>query len=137
SSMGGALGVLLAHWGVDALLAFAPSNIPRLESVSIDKTVLLFSGATVCFVSIALGVFTALRAASVGDGQAALQTRGQTESREKQWAGKVISIGQLAAALEITFPAHCFSRDSVWPREKQWAGKVISIGQLAAALEIT
>src|SRR5438876_504154 len=62
SSMGGALGVLLAHWGVDALLAFAPSNIPRLESVSIDKTVLLFSGATVCFVSIALGVFTALRA---------------------------------------------------------------------------
>src|SRR5437762_2795539 len=37
SSMGGALGVLLAHWGVDALLAFAPSNIPRLESVSIDK----------------------------------------------------------------------------------------------------
>ncbi len=101
SSMGGALGVLLAHWGVDALLAFAPSNIPRLESVSIDKTVLIFSGATVFFVSIALGVFTALRAASVGDGQAALQTRGQTESREKQWAGKLISIGQLAAALVL------------------------------------
>jgi putative ABC transport system permease protein len=99
SSMGGALGVLLAHWGVDALLALAPSGLPRLESVSIDKAVLLFSGATVFFVSIALGVFTALRAASVADGQLALQTRGQTESREKQRAGKLISIGQLAAAL--------------------------------------
>ncbi len=99
SSMGGALGVLLAHWGVDALLAFAPSNIPRLESVSIDKTVLVFSGATVFFVSIALGVFTALRAASVAGGQ--LQTRGQTESPEKQRAGKLISIGQLAAALVL------------------------------------
>ena len=105
SSMGGALGVLLAHWGVDALLAFAPSGLPRLESVSIDKTVLLFSGATVFFVSIALGVFTALRAASVGDGQLALQTRGQTESREKQRAGKLISIGQLAAALVLLIGA--------------------------------
>ena len=99
SSIGGALGVLFAHWAVDALLAFAPSNIPRLESVSINKAVLLFSGATVFFVSIALGVFTALRAASAGDGQAALQTRGQTESREKHRAGRLISIGQLAAAL--------------------------------------
>jgi len=105
SSMGGALGVLLAHWGVDALLAFAPSGLPRLESVSIDKTVLLFSGATVFFVSIALGVFTALRAASVADGQLALQTRGQTESREKQRAGKLISIGQLAAALVLLIGA--------------------------------
>jgi putative ABC transport system permease protein len=105
SSMGGALGVLLAHWGVDALLAFAPSGLPRLESVSIDKTVLLFSGATVFFVSIALGVFTALRAASVSDEQLALQTRGQTESREKQRAGKLISIGQLAAALVLLIGA--------------------------------
>jgi len=101
SSIGGALGVLFAHWAVDVLLAFAPSNIPRLESISIDKTVLLFSSATVFFVSIALGVFTALRAASVGDGQLALQPRGQTESREKHRAGKLISIGQLAAALVL------------------------------------
>ena len=101
SSIGGALGVLLAHWGVDALLAFAPSGIPRLESVSIDKTVLLFSAATVVFVSIALGVFTALRAATAGDGQLALQTRGQTESRKEQRVGRLISIGQLAAALVL------------------------------------
>ena len=105
STMGGALGVLLAHWGVDALLAFAPSGLPRLDSVAIDKTVLLFSGATVLFVSIALGIFTALRAASVGDGQLALQTRGQTESCEKQRAGRLISIGQLAAALVLLIGA--------------------------------
>src|SRR5215467_4739651 len=101
SSLGGALGVLFAHWGVDALLAFAPSGIPRLESVSIDKIVLLFSAATVSLVSVALGVFTSFRAASCGDGQLALQTRGQTESREKQRIGKLISIGQLAAALVL------------------------------------
>jgi len=113
SSMGGALGVLLAHWGVDALLALAPSGLPRLESVSIDKTVLLFSGATVFFVSIALGVFTALRAAFVADGQLALQTRGQTESREKQRAGKLISIGQLAAALVLLIGAGLLGK-SLW-----------------------
>ncbi len=105
SFIGGALGVLFAHWGVDALLAFAPSGIPRLESVSIDRTVLLFSAATVFFVSIALGVFTAMRAATLDDGKLALQTRGQTESREKQRAGKLISIGQLAAALVLLIGA--------------------------------
>ena len=101
SLLGGSLGVLLANWGVNALLAFAPPDIPRLESVSIDKTVLLFSAGTIFFVSIALGVFTALRAASLADTQSAAQTRGQTESREKQRVGRALSATQLAAALVL------------------------------------
>jgi putative ABC transport system permease protein len=99
SLIGGALGVLLANWGVNALLAFAPPDLPRLESVSIDKVVLLFSAGTIFLVSIALGILTALRASSVVDGQATLQTRGQTDSPQKQRAGRILSIGQLAAAL--------------------------------------
>jgi ABC-type antimicrobial peptide transport system permease subunit len=99
SLIGGTLGVLLANWGVNALLAFAPPNMPRLQSVSIDRTVLLFSTGTIFLVSIALGILTALRASFLADGQAALQSRGQTDSLQKHQVGRLLSIGQLASAL--------------------------------------
>jgi ABC-type antimicrobial peptide transport system permease subunit len=37
--MGGALGLLLAFWGIDALLALSPSDIPRLDATGIDRRV--------------------------------------------------------------------------------------------------
>jgi len=43
SMLAGAVGLLLASWGIDALLAFAPSDIPRLETISLDGRVLLFT----------------------------------------------------------------------------------------------
>jgi putative ABC transport system permease protein len=41
--MGGVLGLLLAWWGHDALLAFSPSDIPRLKEAGIDGRVLGFT----------------------------------------------------------------------------------------------
>jgi putative ABC transport system permease protein len=41
--MGGALGVLLAFWGVQLLVAFGPDNIPRLSEVTLDLRVLGFT----------------------------------------------------------------------------------------------
>ena len=34
--VGGGLGVLLAVWAIDLLVAFAPANIPRVREVSVD-----------------------------------------------------------------------------------------------------
>jgi predicted permease len=45
SMLGGALGFLLAVWGTDALLALAPSGLPRLGEVSVDAGVLGFTVA--------------------------------------------------------------------------------------------
>jgi putative ABC transport system permease protein len=44
-AVGGALGLLLATWGVRILLQFTPKDIPRLEGVGVDRWTLLF---TVC-----------------------------------------------------------------------------------------
>jgi predicted permease len=49
---GGVLGVLLAAWGVDGLVALAPRTIPRLEEVKLDGTVLTFA----LLISLASGV---------------------------------------------------------------------------------
>ena len=41
--VGGAVGVLAAHWGVEALVALAPPSLPRAAEVDIDGRVLGFS----------------------------------------------------------------------------------------------
>jgi len=64
SFAGGALGILSAVWGVDALLALAPSDLPRLQDVAVNLPVLLFSLLLSVAVAAGLGIFTALRATS-------------------------------------------------------------------------
>jgi putative ABC transport system permease protein len=43
SAVGGAIGLLLAGWGVQLLLGLTPKSIPRLEGVSVDRWTLLFT----------------------------------------------------------------------------------------------
>jgi len=43
AALGGASGLLLAYWGVQALVALNPPDIPRLDQVSIDGRVLGFT----------------------------------------------------------------------------------------------
>src|ERR1041385_6400633 len=46
--LGGISGLLLAFWGLDALLALSPSNLPRLNEVSLDGRVLSFALIVSC-----------------------------------------------------------------------------------------
>jgi putative ABC transport system permease protein len=109
--IGGGLGVLLAYWGLDGLLALAPANLPRLENVSISMPVLVFSLATVFMVSIALGLFTAMRSAS-SDARAALGEGSQRQigTRHAQRTGRLIAAGQLATALVLLVGAGLLGR---------------------------
>src|ERR1041385_326924 len=43
SICGGAAGVRLAKWGLDALLVLAPTNLPRSGEIKLDSGILLFS----------------------------------------------------------------------------------------------
>ena len=56
SLAGGALGLLLASWGIDLLIAYGPTNVPRLHAVSLDRYVLFFT----LFVSTLTGVLFGL-----------------------------------------------------------------------------
>jgi putative ABC transport system permease protein len=56
SLAGGCLGLLLAFWGTEALIALAPDNIPRLNEVGVDASVFGFTLA----VSLVTGVFFGL-----------------------------------------------------------------------------
>src|SRR3954470_24770638 len=62
-SLGGALlGVLLAAWGVDALVALAPKTIPRLDEGRLDSAVLGFALGISLLSGLIAGVMPALQA---------------------------------------------------------------------------
>ncbi|HYP15458.1 MAG TPA: ABC transporter permease, partial [Bryobacteraceae bacterium] len=62
---GSAAGILLAVFALDALLFLAPANVPRLEEVSLDWTVLIFSVALAFVCSLLFGLAPALQASRV------------------------------------------------------------------------
>ena len=111
STVGGALGVLAAVWGLNGLLAIAPGNLPRVEEVGVNVPVLLFSLAVVFLVAIGLGIFSAVRATS-GDPRAALNEGSQRQSGSvgKQRLGRLIIAGQLATTLVLLVGAGLLGR---------------------------
>jgi predicted permease len=65
AGMGGALGLLLAYWGVKAVLGSLPGALPRANEVSLDSRVLLFTMALSLFAGIIFGLAPALKTSRV------------------------------------------------------------------------
>ncbi len=63
SVIGAAAGLLLAFGGIRLLGAYSPGNIPRLEFVSLDAPVILFTLLLTCITALIFGLAPALRAA--------------------------------------------------------------------------
>ena len=60
--IGGTLGLLLALWGVDLLVALGPADLPRVKEIAIDGRVLLFTFAVALVVGVVFGLVPALQA---------------------------------------------------------------------------
>lgn len=75
--LAGAVGLLIASWGIQALLSFSPPNIRNLDSVAIDARVLAFTTIVSLLTSLLFGLAPALKisqsqpAAALKDGRSA------------------------------------------------------------------
>lgn len=58
---GGALGLLLAYAGTEALVAARPADIPRLDEIALDWTVVSFTLAVTTIASLVFGLLPALQ----------------------------------------------------------------------------
>ena len=97
---GGALGVLLAYWGLDTLVAAAPIDLPRLNEVHIDERVLLFACAISLLTGLIFGALPAWRSLrSVPLDALKSGGRGNTEGRGG------LRLRNLLVALEVGISA--------------------------------
>jgi putative ABC transport system permease protein len=54
--VGGAVGLLLAIWGLDLLVSLKPANLPRLAEIGVNRTVFLFTAAVSVFTGVLFGL---------------------------------------------------------------------------------
>lgn len=103
---GGAVGVLLALWGVDALLALQPEGIPRLTEVKLDGQALLFLLGVSLLAGIISGFAPALMA-KAKNLQLVLKESGQRSGAGAGRGGlrSVLVIGEAALSLMLLIGA--------------------------------
>ena len=110
SLSGGALGVLAAVWGLQALLAVFPGVLPPNRHVEINTPVLAFSFLLCVIVAAALGVFSGLRSSYGVQQSLAAGGRSQTGEFISHRIGRAIVAGQLAVTLALVAGAALLGR---------------------------
>ncbi len=65
ATIGGAAGVVLAQWAIEALRVLGPEHLPRLQAVSLDGRILLFSLGLTLLTGVLFGLAPALQAGNV------------------------------------------------------------------------
>jgi putative ABC transport system permease protein len=100
--LGGLLGLVLAHWGKDLLVAFISPNLPALEPIVLDYRVLGFSLALAVVTGLAFGIVPALQASKVSLNEALKEaSRSVSESRSGLLFRNVLTVGETALALVL------------------------------------
>jgi predicted permease len=100
--LGGALGLGVAYGAVRVLIAMAPAHLPRLNDISIDPSVMLFTLAIALLTGILFGTIPVIKYAGPRIGNV-LRAGGRTssQSRERHRARAVLVVVQVALAMVL------------------------------------
>ena len=106
SLTGGALGAIVAGWLLMLVRLQAPSDLPRIDELSLDHTALGFSLLLSMGSAVLFGLWPAWRAARV-DPQEVLQASGRssTEDRGTRFAGKLLVALEVALSTVLLLSA--------------------------------
>ncbi|HMB53542.1 MAG TPA: FtsX-like permease family protein, partial [Thermoanaerobaculia bacterium] len=113
AAVGGLLGVLLAVWGLEAVVRWGPSDVPRLEAIQLSWPTLGFTVAVAVGAALLIGLVTAVAllrltpADSLSSGQ-----RGSIDRGEKRLRG-ALTVAELALSLILVLGAGLMVR-SLW-----------------------
>ncbi len=101
--LGGLGGLVVAMWGVDALKAIAPDDVPRIDQISLDGTVLLYTLGVSLLTGLIFGLAPAIQTTKP-DLHEALKEGGRTSgggSRHRLLKTLVVSEVALAVMLIV------------------------------------
>jgi putative ABC transport system permease protein len=104
--LGGAAGLGLAYWALRLLVTIAPASLPRLENITIDPPVLLFTFAISLVAGLLFGLIPVIKYAAPGVA-ATLRAGGRTlsQSKEAHRARNTLVVLQMALAVVLLISA--------------------------------
>jgi predicted permease len=118
--MGGALGLGLAYAGLRVLVAAGPTNLPRLQEISIDAPVLLFSLVISVLAGLLFGLIPVFKYANPQLGTALREGgRALSEGRERHRTRSVLVVVQVALALVLLISSGLMIRTLVALKQVQ------------------
>jgi putative ABC transport system permease protein len=103
SLVGGAIGLLLARWGVALILYVSPNAIPRSREIGLDWTVLAFTVGISFVTGILFGLMPAIQAGEV-DVHETLKESGRGTSG-RQWLRSALVVVEVATTLVLLISA--------------------------------
>jgi putative ABC transport system permease protein len=114
AGLGGITGVLLASWGIDAIIALSPGNLPRINEVSIDAHVLYFALGISALTALIFGLAPALQFSRT-DLQETLKEGGRTAGAgfARQRLRNLLVVSEVALALMLLVGAGLLVRSFV------------------------
>jgi predicted permease len=110
--MGGAVGLLLAGWGMRAALGALPATLPRAGEIHIDLHVLLFTAAIALLAGILFGLVPALKISRTNL-QDTLKEGGRGSSGSHHRAQGIFVVVEMALALVLLIGAGLMLRSLV------------------------
>jgi predicted permease len=100
--LGGVLGLGVAYGALRLLIVLAPANLPRLDEISIDPSVLVFTTATSLLAGLLFGLVPVIKYAGPRLTNALRSgSRTFSEGRERHWTRSVLVVVQVALAMVL------------------------------------
>lgn len=99
--LGGALGLLISKWGIDALVSWASAFMPRFGEVNLDGRVMGFTLLISFLTGVIFGLAPAIQSSKT-DVQASLKEGGSTGGGpQRNWIRSTLVVMEVAAALVL------------------------------------
>ena len=102
--IGGVLGMVVAAFGVSALVALSPPGLPRASAISVDGTVFVFAFGITTLVGLLVGLIPALHA-SRSDLHTGLQQSSRRTAGGQQLTRRMLVVAEVALALVLLVSA--------------------------------
>ena len=101
SVVGGGLGLLLANWGVDLLIGFAPQDLPRMAGVTIGWPVLVFTLALSVLTGIVFGLAPAWQSTKTDLYETLKEGARNVSDARNGWLRNAFVIAEVALAMVL------------------------------------
>lgn len=98
SLSGAAVGLLLAHWGVKAMMALKPEEFQRPELIALNLPVFVFAAVMSVVTALLFGLAPALSASRLDLNQA-MKSGGRSGSAGRSWSRQALIVAEIGLAM--------------------------------------